>query len=94
LCTGAAASGRKKILQDRVFWHPKITVVWNGVVDEIIGESLDGKPKAVTGLRIRNTIARDTGLLAAQGVFVAIGHDPATSLFGEYSTWTSAATSS
>jgi thioredoxin reductase (NADPH) len=71
----------EKILQDRVFSHPKITVVWNGVIDEIVGESLDGKPKAVTGLRIRNTLASDTGLLAAQGVFVAIGHDPATSLF-------------
>jgi thioredoxin reductase (NADPH) len=71
----------EKILQERIFSHPKVSVVWNSVVDEIIGESLEGKPKQVTGLRIKDIVTGDIGRIAAQGVFVAIGHDPATSLF-------------
>jgi thioredoxin reductase (NADPH) len=71
----------EKILQDRLFAHPKISVVWNSVVEEIVGESLKGKPKQVTGVRIRDAATGNIGQVAAQGVFVAIGHDPATSLF-------------
>jgi thioredoxin reductase (NADPH) len=50
-------------------------------VEEIVGESLEGKPKQVTGARIRDVVTGDIGQVVAQGVFVAIGHDPATSLF-------------
>jgi thioredoxin reductase (NADPH) len=71
----------EKILQDRLFAHPKISVVWNSVVEEIVGESFEGKPKQVTGVRIKDAVTGDIGQVAAQGVFVAIGHDPATSLF-------------
>ncbi|MCJ2033544.1 thioredoxin-disulfide reductase [Methylobacterium sp. J-068] len=67
------------ILQDRLFAHPKIEVVWNHVVEEILGRR---EPvKAVTGVRLRNA---DTGAfrdIPTDGLFVAIGHDPATKLF-------------
>ena len=55
--------------------------VWNSFVEEIVGESLEGKPKQVTGVRIRDAVTGSIAQVAAQGVFVAIGHDPATSLF-------------
>ena len=68
----------EKMLQARLFAHPKISVVWNSVADEILGSD---DPKSVTGLNLRNV---DTGVvtyMAADGVFVAIGHVPATELF-------------
>ncbi len=69
----------EKILQDRVFNHPKITVVWDSVVEEIKG---DEKPVlAVTGARIRNIKTDREQIIPASGVFVAIGHDPATRVF-------------
>ncbi len=67
------------ILQDRLFAHPKIEVVWNHVVDEILGRR---EPiKAVTGVRLRDARTGETRELPTDGVFVAIGHDPATKLF-------------
>src|SRR5512132_711372 len=69
-----------RILQDRLFRTPKIEVVWNHVVEEILGRYTP--VKAVEGVRLRNV---KTGLrkeLAANGVFVAIGHTPNTGLFG------------
>ncbi len=66
------------ILQDRLFTHPKITVRWNHVVEEVLAS---GSPVSVSGVRLRDV---RTGLLSdmpADGVFVAIGHDPATALF-------------
>jgi thioredoxin reductase (NADPH) len=68
----------EKILQDRLFKHPKITVLWDQVVDEILGE---GTPAAVTGVRLKNTQTGTTSTLAADGVFIAIGHVPATAIF-------------
>lgn len=68
----------EKVLQDRLFKNPKITVLWNQGVDEILGT--DG-PKSVTGLRIQNTLDGTVQDLEVQGVFVAIGHNPATQLF-------------
>jgi thioredoxin reductase (NADPH) len=68
----------EKILQQRLFSNPKITVLWDMVVDEIIGTD---EPRAVTGVRLKNV---KTGVLSrtqADGVFVAIGHFPATELF-------------
>ncbi len=68
----------EKILQDRLFGHPKIAVVWDSVVEEIVGE---GPPAAVTGVRLRNVKTGAGSTLAADGVFIAIGHTPNTGLF-------------
>jgi thioredoxin reductase (NADPH) len=69
----------ERIMQDRLFRHPKIEVVWDSVVEEILGEQ--GPPKAVTGVRLRNAKTGAVSDLACEGVFVAIGHDPATKIF-------------
>jgi len=68
----------EKILQDRLFNNPKIDVVWDNVVEEILGEA---SPPAVTGVRLRNVKTGEATEHACDGVFVAIGHDPATALF-------------
>jgi thioredoxin reductase (NADPH) len=68
----------EKILQDRLFAHPKIEIVWNHVVEEVLGTL---EPKAVTGVRLRDVVHGTPLELAVDGLFVAIGHDPATSLF-------------
>ena len=68
----------EKIMQDRLFAHPKVEVVWDSVVDEILGE---GTPRKVTGVQLRNVKTDATTRLAADGVFVAIGHSPATAVF-------------
>jgi thioredoxin reductase (NADPH) len=67
----------EKILQNRLFAHPKIEVIWNHRVDEILGT---GNPPGVTGVRLVHTVTGATRELAADGVFVAIGHAPATAL--------------
>ncbi|HVC55911.1 MAG TPA: thioredoxin-disulfide reductase [Stellaceae bacterium] len=67
----------EKILQDRLFRNPKIAVIWDSVVEEVIGIA---EPPEVTGVKLRN---RRTGALsehACDGVFVAIGHTPVTDL--------------
>jgi thioredoxin reductase (NADPH) len=68
----------EKIMQDRLFRNPKIEVVWNSVVEEVVGSS---DPIGVTGVRIKNVINGETTTIPADGFFVAIGHSPATSLF-------------
>lgn len=68
----------EKILQERLFKHPKVRVIWNHVVDEILG---DGMPPSVTGLRLRETSTKTVQEIPVDGVFVAIGHKPATDLF-------------
>ncbi len=68
----------EKILQDRVFAHPKIEILWDHVVDEVLGSAT---PKSVTGLRVRHVATGATAELPVEGVFIAIGHDPATELF-------------
>ena len=68
----------EKILQDRLFANPKVEMLWDHVVEEVLG---DAEPPGVTGVRVRNAKTGETGELAAEGVFVAIGHDPATKLF-------------
>ena len=65
------------IMQQRLFANPKIEVAWNSTVEEVLGE---GEPKRVTGLRLRDTIEGGTREIEADGFFVAIGHDPASSL--------------
>ncbi len=64
-----------KIMQDRVLAHPKISVVWNKVIEEIDGDG------AVTGVRLKDTVTGSIAELPTDGVFVAIGHTPNTSLF-------------
>ena len=68
----------ERILQDRLFRHPKITVIWDSVLEEVSGSD---DPHRVTGVTLRNI---NTGALShhpADGVFIAIGHSPATELF-------------
>jgi len=64
-----------KVMQDRVFANDKIDVMWNTVLDEIVGDD------AVTGAVARDVVTGETRAIAADGVFMAIGHDPTTSLF-------------
>jgi len=64
-----------KIMQDRAFAHEKIEVVWDSVIEEVLG---DGQ---VTGARLRNVKTGETSETPAGGVFVAIGHSPNTKLF-------------
>ncbi|SDM47745.1 thioredoxin reductase (NADPH) [Methylobacterium phyllostachyos] len=67
------------ILQDRLFANPKIEVIWNHSVDEILGKR---EPvKSMTGVRLRDVAGGGTREVKADGLFVAIGHDPATKLF-------------
>ena len=68
----------EKIMQDRLFANPKIRVIWNSVVEEVVGEAT---PPTVTGVRLRNLETGKSSLLGCDGLFVAIGHDPATALF-------------
>jgi thioredoxin reductase (NADPH) len=68
----------EKIMQDRLFKNPKIEVIWDSAVTEVIG---GGDPPAVTGVRTKNVKTGKETVLPVQGVFVAIGHDPATALF-------------
>lgn len=68
----------EKMLQDRLLNHPKIDIQWNHVVEEVLG---DENPKTVTGLRIKHVETGDTKTLDTTGVFIAIGHDPATKVF-------------
>jgi thioredoxin reductase (NADPH) len=68
----------EKMMQQRLFSHPKIKVVWDSAIDEVLGST---EPKSVTSVRLRNTRTDDTTELPVDGVFVAIGHAPATELF-------------
>jgi thioredoxin reductase (NADPH) len=67
----------EKILQERLFKHPKIEVVWNHTVEEILG---DAAPLGVTGVRIRDTGTGAERTVSCAGFFVAIGHAPASEL--------------
>ncbi|WP_026791988.1 thioredoxin-disulfide reductase [Pleomorphomonas oryzae] len=69
----------ERVMQNRLFNHPKIEVIWNSVVDEVLGK--EGFPPSVTGVRLRNVVTGELRDVATDGVFVAIGHAPATSLF-------------
>ena len=65
-----------KIMAERALANPKIKVVWNSVVTEVLGD--DGK---VAGVRLRDTVTGASSTLDVTGVFVAIGHDPRSELF-------------
>ena len=68
----------EKILQERLLRHEKIEVLWDHVLEEVLG---DDQPPGVTGARVRNVKTDALSDLAVDGVFVAIGHVPQTELF-------------
>jgi thioredoxin reductase (NADPH) len=68
----------EKILQDRLFKNPKIEVIWNHALDEVLGTE---NPKSVTGARLKNTIDGSTRELKIDGIFIAIGHRPNSDIF-------------
>jgi len=67
-----------KIMQQRVLSNPKIKVLFNTVVDEVVGE------KGVTGVKLNNLKTNERSELSCQGYFVAIGHKPNTDIFAEF----------
>ncbi|MBO1903625.1 thioredoxin-disulfide reductase [Microvirga sp. 3-52] len=68
----------ERILQDRLFKHPKVDVIWNSAVEEICGSE---NPSSVTHVRLKNIVSGDTSDFKTDGVFIAIGHKPSTELF-------------
>ena len=68
----------EKMLQKKLMDNKKIEIIWDSVVEEIIG---DDDPKNVKGLKIKNVKNNKTSDLKIDGLFIAIGHDPATQLF-------------
>ena len=68
----------EKILQERLFKHPKIEIIWNHTVDEFIGSE---EPLSLNKIKLKNTNDNTHKFIDASGAFIAIGHDPSTSLF-------------
>ena len=68
----------EQILQRRLAQHPNVKIRWNADVAEVLG---DGEPAVVTGVRLRDTVTGAEDILETDGVFIAIGHAPATGLF-------------
>jgi thioredoxin reductase (NADPH) len=68
----------EKIMQDRMFANPKINVIWDTVVDEVLG---DNDPPSMNGLKLKNVKTGETSHFKTDGLFVAIGHSPNTELF-------------
>ena len=68
----------EKILQERLFAHPKIEVIWNNAIDEVVGST---DPMGVTGVKLKHTETGEVREIPADGVFIAIGHAPASELF-------------
>ena len=67
----------EKILQDRLFAHPNVRVLWNQKVESFIGRA----DKGLTGVKLVDTVSTAESVLETDGAFVAIGHAPATELF-------------
>ena len=68
----------EKMLQAKLKSNKKIEIIWDSVVEEVLGEK---NPKSVKGIKIKNVKTNKTSDLKVDGLFIAIGHDPATSLF-------------
>ena len=68
----------EKMLQAKLKANKKIEIIWDSVVEDVIGEK---NPKSVKGIKIKNMKTNKTSELKVDGLFIAIGHDPATSLF-------------
>lgn len=75
----------EKILQERLLNHPKVDVLWNHELDEVLGilpeTAKEGELPGVTGVRLKNTQTGAEKIVDVHGIFVAIGHDPATQIF-------------
>jgi thioredoxin reductase (NADPH) len=69
-----------KVMQDRAFNNPKIEFIWDSVVDELLGRKEEGK-KTFTGVRLKNIKSGELKDFTCDGLFLAIGHQPNTSLF-------------
>ena len=67
-----------KTNQMRIEQHPKTRIIWDSVVEEVLGS---GDPRIVSGVRLKNLKTGATDTIAADGLFVAIGHTPATEIF-------------
>lgn len=70
----------EKILQDRMFANNKISVIWNHVLEEVVGTD---NPKAVNGVKLKDSLNGKITELPCEGVFIAIGHKPNTDIFKE-----------
>ena len=68
----------EKILQERLFRNPRVEIIWDNALDEILGKD---DPPGVTHVRLKNVRTGALSLREVDGVFVAIGHEPAVSLF-------------
>jgi len=68
----------EKIMQDRLFKNDKIDVVWDSVLDEVVGQDM---PPGVTGAKLRNVKTGEVTEVPVDGVFIAIGHVPNTDIF-------------
>ena len=68
----------EKIMQERLFKNPKIEVIWDTALDEVLGTT---DPKTVSGVKLKNVKTGKVTEMAVSGVFIAIGHAPATELF-------------
>ncbi len=68
----------EKMLQEKLKANKKVEIIWDSVVDEVLG---DKEPKGVNGIKIKNVKNNKITELKVHGLFIAIGHDPATSLF-------------
>ena len=68
----------EKVLQDRLFAHPNITVLWDKTVDKFVG---GGDPEGLVAIDLKDTKTDEITQIPAEGGFIAIGHDPATALF-------------
>jgi len=71
----------ERIMQERLFNHEKVSVVWDSVLEEVVGNPPGGSDAGVTGVKLRNIKTDEVSDLDVHGVFIAIGHDPATSVF-------------
>ncbi len=68
----------ENLLQKKLKENPKIEIIWDSVLEEVIG---DKDPKGVTGIKIKNIKTNKSSEIKLHGLFIAIGHDPATALF-------------
>ena len=68
----------EKLLQEKLKANKKIQIIWDSIVEEVMGTN---EPKGVNGIKLKNVKTNKTSELKVDGLFIAIGHDPATALF-------------
>ncbi len=72
----------ERIMQKRLFENDKIEIIWDSVIEEYLGNLPDsGKTPGLTGLKLKNVKTGEISKINVEGLFIAIGHDPATSIF-------------